>query len=295
MRLQTPSSRLLVLAASVLFGTMGTAQAADLAIVKTGGGAAAHNATVTFTLNVSNAGGLTLMIGNPVTVTDAVPLLFDQVTANGPGWTCPNVPSTNIVTCTRSSFLGPFGAYPAITITARAHNNGSYTNTAHVSFVANAATQPDQVLGNNSSAVSGTIAPGYDVKIHKTASGGTHHIGGALTFTLHPYNVGTASISSLPANQVTVTDTLPTGFVLTGSASNASWSCAPASGTAVLITCTYIGSATIGPLTPFPVITVPTKPTISGTYTNTAHIQPNLGPDSNTSNNTHGVTVTVVP
>ena len=99
---------------------------ADLSIVQTAPAAVCVGQTLTYTLNVANAG---LSTASLVSVTDVLPAGASFVSAEGTGWTCSG---TTTVTCTVAS-LAP-GAAPAITITANAPGTaGDAVNTASVS------------------------------------------------------------------------------------------------------------------------------------------------------------------
>jgi len=84
-------------------------------------------ATLTYTLNVSNAGPST---ANSLSVTDTLPAGVGFVSATGTGWTCNQ--AAGVVTCTRATLTA--GAAPAITIVVTAPTSGppQITNNASV-------------------------------------------------------------------------------------------------------------------------------------------------------------------
>jgi len=81
-----------------------------------------------YMLNVNNATSGTT--SGTLTVTDTLPAALTATAMSGPGWNC----TLGTLTCTRSDTLGPFGSYPAITLTVNVANNASsVTNTVTVS------------------------------------------------------------------------------------------------------------------------------------------------------------------
>lgn len=133
------------------------AHAADLSITTSGLAGITQNSTATFTLHVVNNGP---MLPAPIvtTVVDTVPAKFTQISGGGASWGCTPVGQT--VTCNHPGPSGVGQAFPPITITAKATGMGAFSECATVSFIANAAVQPDLVPGNNNSCVNGTILPG---------------------------------------------------------------------------------------------------------------------------------------
>lgn len=130
------------------------AAAADLVVTKTGGGQATVGQTKTFVITAGSV-SLPLPPGLAVTVTDTLPPGFTQISASGSGWACSV--GGQIVTCTRSNGLAAGASFPAITVTAVVGSGPSYTSCAQVAHAVNAATQPDQIAGNNTACVSGLV------------------------------------------------------------------------------------------------------------------------------------------
>lgn len=121
-----------------------------------------------------------------------------------------------------------------------------------------------------------------DLSITKSSTpSGTVIAGSAVAYTLNVSNAGPS-----PASAVSVTDTLPPGFVFT-SASGTGWTCNQSAGT---VTCT-LPSLAVGPANP---ITINgTAPAAAGPITNTATVSA-TNPDPNSTNNTATNNLTVV-
>ena len=249
-------------------------QQADVSITKTGPAEVDAEATVTYTLTVSNAGPTA---ATNVSVTDQLDPQLTFISATGDGFTC-GVDATNKVTCTRAT-LGA-GTSATITITARAPpEGGTVTNVATVS-----ATEPDPNQGNNTSAtVTTTVRPRADVSITKTGPA-TVDAGAQFTYTLTVSNAGPST-----AHDVTVTDQLPAG--VTGvSASGGGFTCNYNSVTNT-VTCTR---ASLAAGASAQITITATAPNEGGTLANTATVtarEPDPNPGNNTSNT---VTTTVV-
>jgi uncharacterized repeat protein (TIGR01451 family) len=264
----------------------------DVGINKTGGGNVSVGASVSFVLHPFNVGPGSAGSGD-VTVTDTLPNGFSPITANGmgPGWNCTVAGQT--ITCNYNGIsVGTNQSFPSIIVQTTAHTAGSFVNSTHIQY--NGGT--DTNLANNNSSASVVVQGGqaHDVKITKTTLPGTPHVGYPTAFSLNAINVGPGSVSSSPPNQVTITDTLPPGFVLITLGSGPDWNCTHV-GNPVVITCTYIGTNVLLAGDFFPQIGITAKPTIAGPYTNSAHIQYNLGPDTNPADNTGSVSRVVVP
>ena len=269
---------------TVFYGVQ--AQAADLAVVTNGPGAITTGSTVVFTLHPRNAGPLTLATGIVTTVTDVLPNLFSQVTVNAPGWNC-GASSGLSVSCAWTAAVAANQILPVINVSAMANAPGNYVDCASISFVPNAGTQPDQVLGNNNSCVTGVITRKvelpHDVQLKKSG-GGTVAVNGDVTFTLSTFNVGPGAIGP---GDVTVKDPLMPGFTLV-SVNATGWTCGPPQ-----VTCTYNGSVAGGP-NPFPPIILVLKATVPGNFTNHANVVLNHGlVDSNLGNNADSAGVIV--
>jgi uncharacterized repeat protein (TIGR01451 family) len=173
-------------------------------------------ATLTYTLNVSNAGPSQ---AGSVSVTDTLPAGTAFVSAAGTGWTCSG---TGPVTCTMPS-LGIAAAAPiTLTVTAPAEG-GAILNSATVSSATN-----DPATGNNTAATTSNVFARADLSAGQSGAPASICTGQPITYTLTVSNAGPSTATS-----ISLTDTLPAGATFV-SASGTGWSC---SGTTT-VTCT---------------------------------------------------------
>jgi large repetitive protein len=236
---------------------------ADLSITKSGPATVAAGGTITYSLDVANAGPSNAA---NLTVTDTLPAGVTFVSAGGAGWTCTHVGSTSI-SCTRAT-LATASAAPTITVVVTAPAEAaSLSNTASVS-----STTADPDPTNNSSTVPTGVTASADLSIVKT---GPAHVdsGGTITYTLTVSNAGPSAAADL-----TVTDTLP-GVVTFVSATGTGWTCSTAFPT---VTCTSTALASGASTT---IAVVVTAPVGSTALLNTATVG-STTPDPTPSNNT---------
>ncbi|MBW4578744.1 MAG: DUF11 domain-containing protein [Tildeniella nuda ZEHNDER 1965/U140] len=121
----------------------------DETIAKAHTGNFTQGSTGTYTITVTNSGGIAS--SGTVTVTDTLPAGLTPTAASGTGWTCSIAGQT--ATCTRSDALAALASYPVVTLTVSVAANApaSVTNTATVSGGS------DGNTGNNSSSDPTTI------------------------------------------------------------------------------------------------------------------------------------------
>jgi uncharacterized repeat protein (TIGR01451 family) len=242
---------------------------ADLSITKTDSpDPVAINGTLTYTIDVSNAGPDD---ASAVKVVDTLPAGVGFVSATGTNWTCNNASGT--VTCNRTGGNLPPGAAPDITITATAPASaGSITNSATVS-------SPNDDTPGNNTATATTSVQVADLSITKTDSPDPVQTNGNLTYTINVTN----NSATVPATSLSVTDTIPgaTTFI---SASGSGWTC---SGTST-VTCTR-PSLAAGTSASFDIVVK--APGTAATLSNTASVS---SPSDNiTGNNSATATTTV--
>ena len=133
--------------------SMSGALAADLSVTVTGPTGMMHNMVVPFTVHPANGNAFPLPNGVVATVTTAgIGNVTIISTTPGAGWI-----QTGPTTFTYSAGRPVNTAFPPITLFVKASGHGSYQVCAHISFVPNAGTQPDQVPGNNAGCVVGHI------------------------------------------------------------------------------------------------------------------------------------------
>ena len=252
---------------------------ADLGIVKSGPSTVLAGASITYNLNVTNANGTGFTDALDVTITDNLPsgMTFNGIVAPSE-WSCTF--STGTITCENPSVAAGYSG--VITINAIApFTSGDINNTANVSSV----TQ-DNNAANNSSTLTTTITDNStDLSITKTANPNPVITASLLTYTINVSNVG-----SNAADGILVTDILPNELLFVSVDGGTDWSCAQGQ----VVTCNYLSTggvlaagATSGDIT----LTV-TTPVQATTVLNEASVT-SATPDSNPTNNTDDVTVTV--
>ena len=240
-------------------------------------------ANVTYTLTATNDGPNAS--GNLV-LTDNLPGSSTFVSASGMGWSCSH--AAGVVTCTRNGPLAVGTSAPPVTIVARIiASTGFVTNSATISPAVGAVADPDS--NNNTATATTQVLPGADVRIDsKSVSPNPVIAGENATFTITPRNGGPAV-----ANNVVVTDTLPSGWTFV-SATGTGWSCSASGQTVSCSRATYAVGATnnitIVATAPGNAVIGPT----GRTDTNTATIT-TTDNDPAPGNNTRAVTFDILP
>ena len=240
-------------------------------------------ANVTYTLTATNDGPNAS--GNLV-LTDNLPGSSTFVSASGMGWSCSH--AAGVVTCTRNGPLAVGASAPPVTIVARIiASTGFVTNSATISPAVGAVADPDS--NNNTATATTQVLPGADVRIDsKSVSPNPVIAGENATFTITPRNGGPAV-----ANNVVVTDTLPSGWTFV-SATGTGWSCSASGQTVSCSRATYAVGATnnitIVATAPGNAVIGPT----GRTDTNTATIT-TTDNDPAPGNNTRAVTFDILP
>jgi uncharacterized repeat protein (TIGR01451 family) len=192
----------------------------DLAITKSDGvTTAVPGQTVTYTIVVSNAGPSDA-IG--ATVTDVFPAAISSAS-----WACVAIGGASCAASGSGNISDtvnvPVGATLTYTVLATISPSaaGSVSNTATVAAPAGAT---DTNPGNNSATDTDTITLVANLVLAKTDGSGGYTPGGIATYTITVTNSGSAN-----ANNMTVTDNLPSGVTLTAN-----------------VTCVAVGAATCG-------------------------------------------------
>lgn len=189
------------------FGTAPTPTAADVGITKSV--TATGNGNYTFNLTVTNLGPAA---ATGVVVTDTVPSTCYTIDSNqGGGWA--GSLSGNTVTWNVGGMA--VGATATLPIKVNRKQGGTgCLNTANVT-----STSPDPNSANNSSSAVAAAAVS-DLAVSKVVNNGTPKPGDSVTFTVTVTNRGTDT-----AANVVVTDSVPSGYTVTGvSPSLGSWS-----------------------------------------------------------------------
>lgn len=208
-----------------------------------------------FRIEVRNDGASDAV--GPIVVTDTLPSAMSYLSAAG-GWTC--TAAGDEVTCTLPGPLVAGASAPDLLLTVQVAaevNPSTLTNTA---TVGSGTTDPDP--GNNTDDEEVTVTEQADLSIVKTHTG-DGIVGAQVSFELAVANAGPSE-----ADQVTVTDTLPSGLELV-SASGPGWTCQT---TGNQLSCLL--DTSLAPAATAPVITVvaTVTPAAYPGVVNTAHV-----------------------
>jgi uncharacterized repeat protein (TIGR01451 family) len=256
-----------------------TVVAPDLTIDKSHTGNFTQGVNGTYTLLVSNDGGVATT--GTVTVSDVLPTGLGFSSAAGGGWTCGLASGT--VTCTRTNGINAGSSAPAITlvVTVGAAAVPSVTNIASVS----GGGEPAANNGNNSDSDPTTVVAGVDLTVDKSHTGSfTEGVNGVYS-VVASNGGGTAT-----AGTVTVTDALPTGLGFV-SAAGTGWTCAFLTGT---VTCTRTTAIAAGASAPAITLTVTVAAAAVPSVTNTASVSGGGEAAANNGNNSDSDPTTVV-
>jgi len=198
---------------------------ADLEITKSHTGSAVAGENVEFTLAVRNNGPSDAL--GDIVVTDVLPDGLSYVNATGSGWSCDEAAGT--VTCTRSTTVDAGSPAPDITLTVKVDPSAGPATITNVASV-DSTTTPDTIPANDSDDDDLVVTDETELTVSKTTTGDNPVVAGERTaFSIIVTNDGPSS-----ADNVTVIDTLPTGFADLVITENG-WDCDPPVG--LVITC----------------------------------------------------------
>lgn len=186
-----------------------TVQPKALTVAKSHVGDFTAGANNAYTLLVSNSGGA-IAGGTTTTVKDTLATGLTFVSGTGTGWTC--VPVGQIVTCTSTAAIAASANMAPITLTvAVAGNMGSSVD--NQASVGNSTIGAGfQKLGNTDTALIRHPDLSTSTKAVTDLNGGDANPGDTLRYT-----ITVAESAGYAANNITVSDTLPTGLTgLTG-------------------------------------------------------------------------------
>ncbi len=227
---------------------------ADLSIAKTDSADPVNpGQAFTYTLTVTNNGPSD---ASGLTVSDTVPVGFTISSVTSALGSCGYVGNLAICTLPLLPLSGTWTITVNVTVNASTPG-GLYTNTATVST-----TTADPAPGNNTATEDTVVTPAADLSIAKTDSADPVNPGQAFTYTLTVTNNGPSDASGL-----TVSDTVPPQFTVTGASSGAG-SCGNVGN---VVTCTLPTLANAGTWAITVNVTVNAS-TPGGTYTNTATV-----------------------
>lgn len=189
----------------------------------------------TYTLSVTNIGGLTTG-ANSYTISDTLPTGITLSTASGgagwtigAGWVCTGTAGGSVVSCTRSTALASGATSTTVVFpVAVANTVAACVATPTTLCAVNTATvsgggEPAAVTGNNSTTIS-TPVIAFDLAITKVKTTAADFVLGVNTAT---YTITVNNIGAVPSTGTyTVTDTLPTGLTLNAApTAGAGWTC----------------------------------------------------------------------
>jgi uncharacterized repeat protein (TIGR01451 family) len=218
----------------------------DLTISKTHVGNFQSGGSGTYTITISNVGGMTT--NGIVTVTDDLPTGLTATAFSGSGWSC----DLSSLTCNRKDNLGPGASYPPLTLTVNvaASSSGTLTNVAKVSGGSEVNTANDTAL--DPTTVNG--APSLSVSAQGTGT----TVGNPGTFTVTITNVGNAAATS---KSIVYIPSVPSEFAY-DSSTGTDWNCTSRGIGGP--SCTYSGVLAPGAST---TIQTTVTPATTGTFT----------------------------
>jgi len=215
----------------------------DLTITKTHTGNFQAGSTGTYTIAVSNAGGLAT--NGLVTVTDTLPAGLTATAFSGPGWNC----TLSSLTCTRSDALGTGASYPALTLTVSVGQTviGTVTNVANVSG-------GSEVNNTNDRASDPTTVNGLPILQIQMQQNGTFYLNQQGTYTITITNAGDIATNG----SLNFSPSFPGSFSL-NSWGGGGWQCPRGT-----FACNYPPALAAGAST---TLTYTVTPTETGTFT----------------------------
>lgn len=247
---------------------------ADLGITKTNTSDFTAGNNEDYQLQITNAGPSDV---SGFTVSDTLPATLAYVSSS------PNICSAigQVVTCNGGAIEATGSTGITVTVAVSPSATGTVTNTATVAAVA-PTTDPNN--GNNSSTDPTNVVDVTDLSINK-GHVGTFVAGESAAYTILVSNGGP---SNTPTNDVTVSDTLPSGMTYTGF-TGTGWSCNDVNR---LVTCDYAPALAASGTTPTLTINVDIDPSKQGEVINTATVESILD-DSSPPNDSDSDTTTI--
>jgi uncharacterized repeat protein (TIGR01451 family) len=207
----------------------------DLVVNKSSSASFTVGAVGTYTLSVKNNGGLTTG-ANTYTISDTLPTGITLNTASGgagwtinAGWACTGTAGGSVVSCSRSTALGPGATSTTVVFPVTVANTVAACVATPTSLCAvNTATvsgggEPAAVTGNNSTTIS-TPVIAFDLTVTKIKTTAANFVLGVNSAT---YTITVNNIGAVPSTGTyTVTDALPTGLTLNAApTAGAGWTC----------------------------------------------------------------------
>jgi uncharacterized repeat protein (TIGR01451 family) len=186
----------------------------DLKVLKTFSVASiAVGTTATYTLSVTNVGGLTTG-ANAYVLNDPLPtgMTLYSVPVAGAGWTCAAAAPVNTVNgtsvnCTRSTAILPGGTSTAVTFAVNV-SAAAVPEAENIASVSGGG-EPSATQTNNSTTLT-TPVTDFDLAVSKTVTAGSFTVGTNSTYIFTVTNSGSRATSGT----YTFTDTLPAGLTI---------------------------------------------------------------------------------
>lgn len=232
----------------------------------------------TYTISISNPdnGSNPTVKARNVTISDTLPSQISFVSLSDTSW-CSQ--SSGTVTCSGVDL--DVGTSRSVTITAKASSGGTgIKNTATIH------TDSSDYNGNTRSPSATVDVNLADIKLSQALIGGIDSsnaaVNSSVVYRLHVVNSGTS-----PAQNVTLSDTLPNGVAYNGFSSSGDWTC---SGTST-IECT-LNDTNLTQNEAYDLDINVTMPSTHGDITNDANIS-TISAESDTSNNNKSLTTHV--
>ena len=204
----------------------------DLIVNKTSAASFTVGVAASYTVSVSNVGGLTTG-ANAYTLTDTLPTGLTLTTASGgagwtigAGWACTGVLGGSVVSCNRNTAIAPGATSTTVVFPVSVANTVANcvatpatlcaVNTASVS----GGGEPAAASGNNTTSLTTPVLD-FDLTVTKVKTTAANFVLGVntATYTLTVNNIGGRATTGT----YTLTDTLPAGVTLTTNSGGAGW------------------------------------------------------------------------
>lgn len=248
----------------------------DITVIKTHTGNFRQGKTGTYTLTVTNIGGLATDGFTAVTLVDTLPAGLTATSISGTSWAC-DLPS---LTCTRSDVLAAGDSYDLITLTV----NVAVDAPASVTNSATASGGGEVYTADNTDDDPTTVTQVADLSIDKAhASDFREGQQGAL-YTLTVSNSGYGPTDGL----VTVVDTVPAGMT-PASANGTGWTCGIVG---QVVTCTIPNALPVG--LSYPAINLYVNVDIHAPLSVTNSVEVSMPDENNTANNSDSDPTTII-
>lgn len=250
----------------------------------------------TYRLSVTNLGPLAITGTQTITVSDTLPANVQLVSnPTGAGWVCGNTGfgTGETISCTRTgASLASGSTTSTITVTVRQTASGGATNSATVALSGAGPTDSNAANNTASASTSATTnATSVDLEVvSKTASSPSVASGSLLTYVITVRNNAATTATNVIVSDA-LTSLLPTGGLVSATASTGSCSPSSGNGPTTTVNCN-IGSLTQNATASVTLVVRPVL-AVSGNLTNTATVTSTDQGDIDRTNNSGSVTSAV--